>query len=218
MTIERIYVYGASGHGKVVADALLTGGAVVAGFVDDGRATGGAVLGLPVCGDGEWLRDQARDMGIGVALGIGDNLARRAVAARCVAWGLELVTAVHPSATVARSATLGAGVVVMAGAVVNPDARVGRGAIINTGAVVEHDVAVGDFAHLSPNASSGGAASVGDLAHLGLGATVLPGVRVGRFAVIGAGAVVLRDVPDGAVATGVPAVVRRFVEIREGHE
>ena len=45
---------------------------------------------------------------------------------------------------------------------------------------------------------------------IGIGAIILPGVRVGRGARIGAGAVVSRDVPDFAVAAGVPARVLRM--------
>jgi acetyltransferase-like isoleucine patch superfamily enzyme len=52
---------------------------------------------------------------------------------------------------------------------------------------------------------------VGDGAWLGENVVVGPGVRVGRGAVVGANAVVLEDVPDRAVAVGVPArVVRRL--------
>lgn len=40
------------------------------------------------------------------------------------------------------------------------------------------------------------------------GAKVLGGVRIGRNAIVGANAVVLKDVPDNAIAVGVPAVVR----------
>jgi acetyltransferase-like isoleucine patch superfamily enzyme len=49
--------------------------------------------------------------------------------------------------------------------------------------------------------------SIGDGADLGVGAIILPGVRVGRGAQVGAGAVVTRDVPDHAIARGVPARV-----------
>jgi acetyltransferase-like isoleucine patch superfamily enzyme len=46
---------------------------------------------------------------------------------------------------------------------------------------------------------------VEDGAWLGHGVTVLSGVRIGRGAVIGAGSTVASDVPDGAIAWGVPA-------------
>lgn len=46
---------------------------------------------------------------------------------------------------------------------------------------------------------------IGSGAFIGAGATVLPGVRIGRRALVGAGAVVTADVPDGAVAVGIPA-------------
>ena len=48
-------------------------------------------------------------------------------------------------------------------------------------------------------------------AWLGVGVTVLDGVRIGSGAVVGAGAVVTHDIPDGGIATGVPA---RVVKIR----
>ncbi|MGC8788011.1 MAG: serine O-acetyltransferase [Anaerolineae bacterium] len=43
---------------------------------------------------------------------------------------------------------------------------------------------------------------------LGSGAKVLGGVRVGAGAVVGANAVVTQDVPPGAIAVGVPAIIR----------
>lgn len=42
---------------------------------------------------------------------------------------------------------------------------------------------------------------------LGHGAIVLEGIRIGKGAVIGSGTVVDRDIPDGAIAVGVPARV-----------
>ncbi|MBD0290447.1 MAG: acyltransferase [Thermoleophilia bacterium] len=58
--------------------------------------------------------------------------------------------------------------------------------------------------------TSKGPITVGDDAWLGYGTIVLSGVRIGRGAVVGAGAVVTRDVPDGAIAVGVPAKVVRM--------
>jgi acetyltransferase-like isoleucine patch superfamily enzyme len=55
-----------------------------------------------------------------------------------------------------------------------------------------------------------GAVTVDDECDIGIGSTILPGVRIGRGAQIGAGAVVADDVPDYAVAAGVPARVLRM--------
>ncbi len=51
---------------------------------------------------------------------------------------------------------------------------------------------------------------IDDDAWLGFGVIVLDGVKIGKGAVIGAGAVVRHDVPDGAIAVGVPARVVRM--------
>ncbi|HYO58407.1 acetyltransferase [Archangium sp.] len=203
----RLVVYGCGGHGKVVADIALTRGLIVEGFVDDGAPAGGRVLDLPILGGAAWL--EARRSEVTVALGVGENHARRRVYELCERLGMIPVTLIHPTAAVAVSARVGAGVVVMAQAVINPDARVADGAIINSGAIIEHDCEIGAFAHLSPNATLGGAVRIGALAHVGLGASILPGKAVGDEAVVGAGAVVLADVPPRVVVVGVPARVQR---------
>ncbi len=51
---------------------------------------------------------------------------------------------------------------------------------------------------------------IGDYSWLGVGVIVLSGVKIGKGAVIGAGAVVTHDVPEGAVAAGVPARVMKM--------
>jgi len=50
---------------------------------------------------------------------------------------------------------------------------------------------------------------LGDNVWLGAGAKILDGVRIGSHVVVGAGAVVTEDLPEGAVAAGVPARVLR---------
>jgi sugar O-acyltransferase (sialic acid O-acetyltransferase NeuD family) len=211
MKSKRIFVYGAGGHGKVVADILISKKERhFAGFVDDCKEMAVAsVLGYRVLGDAEWLRKQKALNQTAVVLGVGDNDGRRQLSKRLTSWGIQILTVIHPGAIVATSAELGSGTVVMAGAVINSNARIGEGVIVNTGAVVEHDVDVGNYSHISPNASLGGAARIGELSHVGLGAVVLPGVTIGSNCIIGAGAVVLQDLPAKVVAVGVPARILR---------
>jgi acetyltransferase-like isoleucine patch superfamily enzyme len=51
---------------------------------------------------------------------------------------------------------------------------------------------------------------IDDDADIGIGAILMPGTHIGKGAQIGAGAVVTRDIPDYAVATGIPAKVIRY--------
>jgi len=211
---SHVVVYGASGHGKVVADILRACGIEIAGFVDDDPLKTRNESCPKVLGDGKWLAGRAAHEPIVVALGVGDNFARRAVAERCSTAGIQLLTAVHPSATVAPSAKISRGAVIMAHAVVNPDAVIGCGAIINTAAIVEHDCHVGDFAHLSPRTATGGHVHVGDLAWLGIGSTVIPGIRVGTGSIVGAGATVVHNVVDWVVVIGTPARILKMLQPR----
>jgi len=57
-------------------------------------------------------------------------------------------------------------------------------------------------------------------ASIGAGATITPGVQIGENALIGAGSVVTRDIPDNAIAIGIPARVvgsRPLSNIPNGH-
>ncbi len=57
--------------------------------------------------------------------------------------------------------------------------------------------------------------TLGDNVWLGTGAKVLDGVRIGSHVIVGANAVVTTDLPDGAVAAGVPARVQRLRDAAE---
>jgi acetyltransferase-like isoleucine patch superfamily enzyme len=84
-------------------------------------------------------------------------------------------------------------------------------------ALIADDVYVSDFDHRfadldRPIKDQGIVKSrvrIGDDVWLGTKATVTRGVTIGRGAVVGANAVVTRDIPDHAVAVGIPARVIR---------
>jgi len=207
MPVCRVLVVGAGGHARVCIEALVDSGHTVVGCVStDGSGVPGlpcAVVGRDTDLDGAALLTKATHSFVAV----GDNATRQAASVRCAAAGLPLVNAISRFAMVSPSALLGAGVAVLAGAVVNAVATVGDGAVINTRASVDHDDVIGPFAHVSVGVALGGAVTIGERALLGIGAVVLPGCEVGVAAVVGAGAVVVRNVPAGVTVVGVPARV-----------
>lgn len=202
-----IVLIGAGGHGKVVLDAVRQEGRHrVVGFLDaDPRLHGAVVHDVPVIG-GPNLLDKLPGRKVrGVLVAIGDNRTRANYAAEALAVGLELVSAVHPRAVVAASATVGRNVLIAAGAVVSVDATIGDGTIVNTAAVVDHECVIGRYAHVAPGVRLAGRVTVGDHAFIGLGASVIQCLSIGDRATVGAGAVVLADVSADTTVIGVPA-------------
>jgi carbonic anhydrase/acetyltransferase-like protein (isoleucine patch superfamily) len=135
----------------------------------------------------------------------------------------DRVPRVHPSAFIAPTATVVGDVTVHEdasvwyGAVVRGDtsyAVIGPGANIQDGAVVHGRAGlpalIGARASVAHNAIVHGA-EIGERALIGNGAQVLDGARVGAGSLIAAGSVVLAEtvIPDGVLAAGTPATVRR---------
>jgi sugar O-acyltransferase (sialic acid O-acetyltransferase NeuD family) len=202
---EKIFVFGAGGHAKVVIDAIEREGRhVIARVCDDAvNKHGRKVMRYEIRGGRDDLLARKAESGAGV-VAIGDNGDRMKIASWLVERGCRLVVVVHPAAAVGRDVEIGEGTVVMAGCVINSGARVGRNVIVNTGATIDHDCKIADGVHVGPGSHLCGHVVVGLGTMIGAGTTIVPSVRVGAFALIGAGSTVLVDVPDRVRAGGSP--------------
>lgn len=201
----NVFVFGASGHAKVVIDIFQRMRGIKVAFVvdDDKHKHAQTLSGCRVIGGREALLASGRKAKAGI-VAIGGNDARARVAAWLAQHGFRAASAIHPAAAIARDVEIGDGTAVMAGAVINSGSRIGSHVIINTGATVDHDCTIGDFVHIAPGCHLCGGVSVGAGTLLGAGTAVIPGVSIGAHAVIGAGSTVLQDVPGGACVAGSP--------------
>ncbi len=204
--MKRLALLGASGHGKVVADAALAAGWQDVVFFDDAWPDMSMNGRWPVAGNTAALLERLYEFN-GVLVSIGSCAVRWQKQQVLQAAGVRLVTIVHPHACVSPFSRLGAGTIVMAGAVVNVDAVVGESSIINTGATVDHDAILAHAVHICPGAHLSGNVVVGACSWIGVGAAVRQGIRIGARVLVGAGAVVVTAVPDGLTVIGSPARV-----------
>lgn len=209
----RAFVFGAGAHGRVVADILRDMDAWESiSFVDDDPGLCGAEInGIRVVGS---LEQTARNWTESdrIVIALGNPHTRLAVAARAEAFGMQFLNAVHPSATIAGTATLGRGNMICAMGLVASNARLGCHIIVNHAAVVEHDCTVADGATICPRALLGGRVTVEQAAFLGMGAVVLQRRRIGRSALVGAGALVFHDVAEKTLVMGSPARVKKHID------
>jgi len=194
MKESKLYLYGASGHGKVIAEIADLLKITIGGFIDANP-----------------LIKELLEYPVSTKLPTGDSVLFISIGNNCIRKKLteelksqRFITLIHPKSTLSHRATIGDGTVVMAGVTVNPDTNIGKHAILNTNCSVDHDCKIGDFVHVSPNAALAGGVSVGEGTHIGIGACVIQGIRIGKWCTIGAGAVIIRDVPDGATVVGNP--------------
>ncbi len=187
----------------------LTGEWQLAGFTDaDPKMQGMTIANTTILGTDEILPDLLAQGVENAVIGLGSirtNEERSYLFEMIIQMGFKPATLIHPAAVVSPGAQIGKGSVIMAGAVVNVDAQVGENVIVNTGAIIEHDCRVEDHSHIACGACLSGGVQVGRKSLVGAGATVIQSIRIGRGCLIGAGAVVVRDIPDEAVALGVPA-------------
>jgi len=109
--------------------------------------------------------------------------------------GFELPSIVSPLGYVSRHATLGAGTLVMHGAIVNAGSMIGNNCIVNNQALVEHDVKVGNHCHISTGAVVNSGVVVGDQTFIGSNAAIRQETVIGKGCVIGMGQAVLSNCP-----------------------
>ena len=192
-----MYIYGASGHGKVIAEIAEENGVVITGFIDL-DVSKNKVLNYEVI---HTIPIQK----IEVIIAIGNNAVRKKLVNEND--NFEYDKLIHPRANISKRTTIGEGSVVMAGVSINADVIIGSHCIVNTNASVDHDCMIENFVHISPNVALAGNVEVGEGTHIGIGTCVIQGIKIGKWCTIGAGTVVIKDVPHGATVVGNPGKI-----------
>ena len=194
-----VAVLGSGGHGEVIVQLLKASAWEVKGVYDDNEEVQcSKYLGFTVFPMSALPKDSP------AIIAIGSNAVRRKVDMRFPAT--QWVTAVHPSAVVDPTATLGEGTVVMAGAVIQAGVKVGRHVVVNTRSSIDHGCVVGDYATVAPGATLCGTVTLGEGAWVGAGATVKERLTISPGCVLGAGATLVKNMAaDSETWVGLPA-------------
>jgi sugar O-acyltransferase (sialic acid O-acetyltransferase NeuD family) len=196
----RICLFGAGGHGRVVAaqvKRLWPDSELI--FADSKATADSSYRGIPVIS----TEIEAVPADCSLICTIGDNAVRARMQARAAESHTFISFIADPGNFFCEPP--GPGSMILAGSVVTTDTTIGCGVIVNSSAIVEHDCEVGDFCHLAPGSVVAGGCRLGSQVFLGANATVLPGLSVAAGTVIGAGSVVTRNITDPGQYAGVPA-------------
>lgn len=194
-----MYLYGASGHGKVIVEIAEKLELDIKGFLDNNPNIHSIFeykVSNKIPKDGE------------VFLSMGNNKTRKIIAEKYPQFNYPIL--IHPNTIISKRASVNIGTVIMAGVTINSDVKIGKQCIINTSATIDHECVIEDYVHISPNVALAGNVEVGEGTHIGIGASVIQGIKIGKWCMIGAGAVIIRDVPDYAVVVGNPGKIIKY--------
>ncbi|MCF6279255.1 MAG: NeuD/PglB/VioB family sugar acetyltransferase [Flavobacteriaceae bacterium] len=214
MSEKKIRLYGAGGHSQVVREILEDNGYEITDTFDD-KPEGSHYATKKIASGARGDLSTFSHEGPPVIIAVGINKHRAEIANFLKS---KFEKAIHKSAIIASSASIGEGTVIIAGAIINPNSIVGKHVLINTAASIGHDCVIGDFTHISPKAALCGHVEVGEGSHVGVGAVVIPKVKIGKWCTIGAGTVVIKDIPDYTTVVGNPGKIIKTMKMENINE
>lgn len=185
---QKVIIVGAGQNGMVIENIIsLSKKNKVVGFLDD-KIKNGRVLGT-VREFGSWQKS-----GCSFFVAIGNITFRTEAFNLLHSAGVKFINAIHPSAVIEKSSTIGENVMIGALSYVNVGAKIGDNTLVNNACVIEHDVIIGNNCDINPGVVTGGGASIGDNAIVGLNASIRDHVSVGSGATVGMGSVIVKNV------------------------
>lgn len=209
--MKDVIFWGATGQAHVLREALKPSEFRLTAVFDN-KLLHSPFVDVPIYlgreGLSSWLknRTKATKTFACVAIGGSRGIERLAIQQWLQEQDMQPLTVIHPRAFVASNVETGEGTQILAMSAVCANVKLGSAVIVNTSASVDHDCVIGHGVHVGPGAHLAGEVHVDEYAFIGTGAVVLPRLKIGRCAIIGAGAVVVRDVLEGEVVVGNPAI------------
>jgi sugar O-acyltransferase (sialic acid O-acetyltransferase NeuD family) len=205
MKRSELIIIGAGGHARSCIDTIEQEGKYqIGGLVGLSQEVGSSQFGYEVLATDSELDELAKQFQYAfVALGqIHSPKPRIRLYEKLIAAGFVVPSIIASSAYVSPHAKIGAGTIVMHGAILNAGVVVGKNCIINTRALLEHDSQVSDHCHISTGAILNGNTSVGTGSFIGSAAVIKEGVSVGAGSLVGMGIALRHNLGDACQYLG----------------
>lgn len=227
--MKQLLIIGASGHSKVVSDAIDFKSTNLLGYVDDGIEKGSKFCEKEVLGTTDEIVGNIRTntpficketnnelnyLELSYFIAVGCNFARSKVFSKLsqVLDKNNFINIIHPSSIISKNVVLGKGIFIAPGVIINSASSIGDFSILNTKSSIDHDCVISKFVSINPGVTTGGNVSVGDYSALGIQCAIKHGISIGANSVVGANSYVHNDILKDSLAFGTPA---KFIRKRE---
>lgn len=208
--MKSVVIVGAGGCGRTTLEILKEQNGItetwnILGFIDENELLHGKIINkYPVLGGLGWLKQNSNTSCI---IAVDDCEVRRHLVKELQNTGVAFPNIIHPSAIIEDWVEMGKGITIQPMALVRVNSKIGDHVHIDTKVIIGHEAIIGDYCTIAPRADIDGKVKLGEGVYVGSHAVILPGLSIGSWATIGARAVVTKDIPENAVAVGMPAKV-----------
>lgn len=215
MKKEKIVFIGGGEHCSVVLHVLKKRikasnlNLEIMGIIDNKKAKGTEVAGVPVIGDDQVLCELKDTVSYAfISMGMIEHTGKREQLYHDIKKaGFSSYTILSVDSIIDPSVHIGEGSIIMPGAVINCNVTIGKNVIVNTGTIIDHDCIIGDHVHLAPGVTLSGRCSIGKNTLVGTGSSIIQHIDIGANTVIGAGSVVVKNIENNVIAYGNPCRV-----------
>lgn len=184
--MEKVIVYGSKEFARIVKKLVINCGHQFIGFIDDLEPNKEGVL-----GSFDDVRKNYSPTEYRIVYGIGYNnlSARWNIYKKVLSYGYETINLIHPTAIIDKTSTIGKGLIIMAGVIVDINVKLEDLVVLWPGTVVNHDSEIQSNCFLSPNSTICGFTKIGSNSFIGAGAIVINNTNVPSNSFIKAGSV-----------------------------
>lgn len=116
---------------------------------------------------------------------------------------------IHPSAYIAPSSSISAGVLIEPGVIVSAQSTIDFGVSLKRGCKIGHHNIIGRYSDINPGVTLSGMVTIGEKCVIGSGSVIKDNISIGANTTIGVGSVVTKDIPANCIAFGNPCKVIR---------
>ena len=204
LNTENIILIGYSGHAFVICDSMIRRSMNIIGYCEaESKSLNPFDLAFLGSESERSVIEKLRTTQYFVA--IGDNDRRRIVSQKLIELtGLHPVNIIDEKTTISSSCTMGKGVFISSGCVINAVSTIHDGVICNTNATIEHECTIGKYSHVAPGVTICGNVQIGANTLVGAGSVIKPGIKIGDNVILGAGSVIVKDIKSNSTVVGNP--------------
>lgn len=210
--MKRLAIIASGELGMQVAHwATLDGAYEVVGFFDDIEAIGTIKGGYKILGKSDDI-DQVFQQGVFdyLMIGIGyKHLQRRKELFERYKGRIPFANIIHSSSYIDPTATLGEGILIYPGCIIDKKVFISDNVLLNIGVTVCHDSIVGAHSFLSPGVCLAGFTRLGQCANLGIRTTVIDNLTICDNVQTGGGALIVAHIDQPGLYIGSPAKFHR---------